>query len=78
MMKSGKMGLMIPGRQLPFVKKTHGEITDFYALRDKEIKEENKQRLNANLKTPTDIGNAAYTTTAIPDKPIDPDGIATA
>lgn len=43
-MKGGKMGYMIRGRNMPFVKKQHGEITSFYGLRDKEIEEENKQR----------------------------------
>jgi hypothetical protein len=42
--KGANLGFMIPGRHLPYVKKQHGEITDFYALRDKEIEQETKER----------------------------------
>jgi hypothetical protein len=77
-MKSDKMSYMIPGRQLPFVKKVHGEITSFYELRGKEIQEENRQRQAANLQNAAMIGAKAYTRTAIPDKPIDLKGTATA
>jgi hypothetical protein len=62
MMKSGKMPVMIPGRNLPFVKKFHGEITNFYGMRDKELKEEKAARMKSQVATavkPISHGNQA-------------------
>lgn len=69
-MKGGKIKVMIPGRNMPFVKKQHGEITSFYAMRDKEIAQEREERTKAQIKQAAAIGNAAFSTTAMPDKPL--------